>query len=1122
MNVTPGNPSAGGGGGAPIPPQVRVGGVARSRKDQAEQLRQVNLLGAAGGIDKRAACQGSDMPEIPQGFQFSDQAVNASLQAFLTVNRTVGQILGSDNPSLLDRTRSDLLTTAFPMNVRVLAQDVVREMFMCLPEPVPASDITPEHINTVVRCITDALMNDAPLTKVGTVIGNLFLSLFYGDNPVRIAAAVVHAGATGYMAWISGLNRVASLSIESARVVFLGLMAGWGYIGAPNAPVVVQQPQFQGPLPFNVSNAQAYWGQLDGADPGGFAIIEEIRVMLRDNITDPVNQLLCLTELTRRVFDHCVPVGPGFRPFQRFQNPPPGANATNFQLLVHQIRGGAITLFNFLGGLCDMVRKLPYQGVGQMGPQERSFRHYLSNQFAIMVGGMHRCLRDQAILRGFSDEQIDQIFLKSLLEFMVPPDIRDAAERGYTISVQVQLGILASKIRDVVVRCCHGAGVDENMLTEICHYFRSGLTEDALRQHVSDDFMHILDHIESAEQDAQNPDSAGGVYGGDSNPQARDEAVDKELGKLQDLGFAEVLTAREAAILKSSREKTGVVGMACTLPDIGTQFLKKRLVGGAITLGATTHAQIRALLEEAAKPQNLAMSHKYPPDPLVFLVHISAVLDVCHDACQKEQTREAVIAEIQSHLPRFGQPAAVIKFVRSIIRMSIVWSLSTNPKLFTLAIKTPRIGEPYVVLLVNFSSVKGWKTGKFGHIEREKGVFEVPLEFLGDCTRGIVESLGTRASGVLGWAKSLLTKKACAVEGGGGVLQLQPPPPGQMRLQLEAQPAESSGLLVQAPPPVMCVPPAASPFQAASPLPVVGAAAGGEMAELSPLTDKDPANAQNIAQRTLLVEESEKLLVQQDIQFCASELLRDGVKLSKYEAIPSDAAGISANPLPPNFNSFSLPTATGLSAAGGGTLNFMPVSSLPIEQSSMGPSSVLLGLGSTGESGGDMGSGRVDVLKVVDLENNAAKHLVDAAHVEDAAAGRLENVSKELIDAAKRFAHPPPLDPAVLDLPLSAGAAAAASEIPENPDEKKKRENIAKGLKKRTAAGADAGGGGAAGGGGDAGGGGMNGGRKSRKTTKRTRRNKGRKSSSKTSKKTRQRRDRRSSRHRRSSRKGRK
>ena len=1030
MNGTPGGPPPVAGGG---------GGVARSRKEQAEQLRQVNQLGAAGGIDKRAACQSSVMPEIPQGFQFSDQAVNASLQAFLRVNTGVGQILGRDDPGLLARTRTDLLTTAFPNDVRLLAQDVVREMFMCLPEPVPASGITPEHINTVVRCITDALMNDAPLTKVGTVIGNLFLSLFYGDNPVRIAVAVVHAGATGYMAWISGLNRVASLSIESARVVFLGLMAGWGYIGAPNAPVVVQQPQFQGPLPFKVINAQEYWGQLDGADPGGFAIIEEIRVMLRDNITDPVNQLLCLTELTRRVFDHCVPVGPGFRPFQRFQNPPLGSNATNFQLLVHQISGGAITLFNFLGGLCDMVRKLPYQGVGQIGPQERSFRHYLSNQFAIMVGGMYRCLRDQAILRGFTPEQIDQIFLKSLLEFMVPPDIRDAAERGYTISVQVQLGILASKIRDVVVRCCHEAGVDENMLAEICQYFRSGLTEDALRQHVSDDFMQIFDDIERAEQDAQNPDSAGGVYGGDSNPQARDEAVDKELGKLQDLGFAEVLTAREAAILKSSREKTGVVGMACTLPDKCTQAVKGMIVGGAITLGSTTHAQIRALLEEAAKPQNLAMSHKYPPDPLVFLVHISAVLDVCHEACQKKQTREAVIAEIQNHLPRFGEPAAVIKFVRSIIRMSIVWSLSTNPKLFTLAIKTPRIGEPYVVLLVNSSSVQGWVIGKGGHIERKKGVLEVPLEFLGDCTRGIVESFGTRASGVLGWAKSLLTKKACAVEGG-GVQQMQ---------------------ALQVPPPVMCVPSSGSELASSS---SAGAAAGGEMVKLSPLDASDPKNAENIAEGIRLVEDCQEIQVQKGIQVCASKLLGEGVGgLNQYGAIPSDAAGISANPLPPNFNSFSLPTATG------GAFSLLPVTAPPFLQQSP-----VLG----------------------DLDK-AAQHLNAAAAAEKDAADRLDasvvaaGAAPGLPDVMAEPLPPAVMPPAVVNV-LSAADVQANADLAEFETESGRSVKKPKG-----------------------------GGRKSRKTTKRTRRNKGRKSS-KTSKKTRQQRGRRSSRYRRSSRKGRK
>lgn len=109
------------------------------------------------------------------------------------------------------------------------------------------------------------------------------------------------------------------------------------------------------------------------------------------------------------------------------------------------------------------------------------------------------------ILRGFSGDQIEQIFLKSLLEFMVPPDIRDAVEHGYTISVHEQLGILASKIRDVVVRCCDSAEgaakVSEEMLAEICHYFRSGLTEHTLSVLTEHDLVHILDDLERAERE---------------------------------------------------------------------------------------------------------------------------------------------------------------------------------------------------------------------------------------------------------------------------------------------------------------------------------------------------------------------------------------------------------------------------------------------------------------------------------------------------------------------------------------------------------------------------------------------------------------------------------------------
>ena len=262
-----------------------------------------------------------------------------------------------------------------------------------------------------------------------------------------------------------------------------------------------------------------------------------------------------------------------------------------------------------------------------------------------------------------------------------------------------------------------------------------------------------------------------------------------------------------------------------------------------------------------------------------------------------------------------------------------------------------------------------------------------------------------------------------------------------------------------------------------------------EAARLEGVLESIPMTSENLIRLTIMANDSEKKTNASLAEDLAGEIAIEQIGQDAAATVAALGGGDAA--------------LGGGEAALGGQQTVFPVFPL-LDQSSTGQSSALLDLRSTGESGGDMGSGHVDVLEVVDLENKAAKHLVDAAHVEDAAAGRLENVSKELIDAAKRFAHPPPLDPAVIDLPLSAGTAAAASEIPENPDAKKKRERIAKGLENRNA------------------GGGMGGGSKSRKTTKRTRRNKGRKSSSKTSKKTKQRRDRRSSRHRRSSRKGRK
>ena len=1074
----------GGGGGGRAPSQVREGGVAKGRDDQlaeqqAEQFRQASLPASRVGGGGGAALNGDAIQQVfAVAHPFNDAALNTSFASFRDVNMRCQELIHG-GPGLLEETRTTLLTQAFPQDIRILARDVVSDIFRCLTEEIQGS-ISQDQIDLVNDCIFAELMKGVPVTSVIGSIGNLFLSLYYRNNPLRIGVAVAHGAATSYAAWISGLDRVAGLSVEGAGLFLSGLAAGYSGLVAPGVAAAPQEPPFQGPLNFNQSRADLHWDNIPAADRG---IFEELRQDLGALAGDPMNQAMFLAELSRRLIDRCVPVGPAFRRLDRFliDDAPQGVAETVFQRIKRE--GGNLMnhLLNYLLGLLDMLRKLPAQGVGMVGSPDNSYRNQLIGQFTLLIGGMYRSFRAQGLLSGLDDNQINELFVKELLNLLLPLGFRDAARLGFNHSAREEIIYLVGKIKSGVVECCRQGrmvrggvhvSVNEDMLGRICPYFSSQLTQERLEVFQHTDLMNLLNKLKKSARQAEGMGS--GSWGSDvgnfdepSSPlHVRLAAVHNDFFRLLSLGMIPFATPEERTIMNLLLNDERFLAWCAANPDRTFRYIKDLVMSRMSGSGVRLHNEIKAFLEEPARVQPL-ITHQFPPDARVFLVHIMGVLELMEAVVAQDLTHDETLAEItrQMEAKQYGEMSDVLRFVESILRMSIAWSLKTNTKLFTLAIKTRHDGEQYPILIVNLDSMPGW-TVEAGRPRQVR----LPLELVKDSASVFLNSAVGAVGGLLGRAGSAV----------GGFFS------GQNRPIMPNQGSE-------------CPDPASLSFSVAQgeqlrmppqrlPPPLL---VQDEAASLEGVLARIPMTSQNLTTLTTMANASEEKTNASLAEDLAGEIA--------IEQIGQDAAATVAA------------LGSGAAALGGGEAalgvqqTVFPVLPL-LDTSSMGQSSVLLDLGSMGGRGGDMGSGHVDVVKVVNLENKAAKHLVDAAHLEDAAARRLENVSKELIDKAKRFAHPPATTSAVLNLPLSEGAAAAASEIPETPNEQTKRKKINKGLQRRNTADAA----------------GMNGGRKSRKTTKRTRRNKGRKSSSKTSKKTRQRRGRRSSRHRRSSRKGRK
>ena len=816
----------------------------------------------------QAALQGSGlcdlgvMPELDgEGVGFDNANSQASFNNLRALNKSVQTTLGSLNPSTFEATRSILLSTAFPEEVRVLARGIVGPMFMCMQDA--SAQITEEQINIVLDCIIAELMKDVPLTTIVTSLGNLFLSLYYRNNPLRIGVAVGHAAATGYIAWIGGLNKVSGLSVEAAGMLLSGLMAGYGYLVAPGPLSLEQPPRFQGPVPFNVSNFNRYWGHGIELASGDKGIIEEIRTLFGSLVGNPMNQALFLAELSRRLVDKCVPVGPGFQPLARFnpQDPVP-AGETPHQRILRELRNGTGGVFNYLLGLIDMVRKLKPQGVAQVGSPDESFRRQLCNQLTLLVAGIYRSFRAQGIRTGLNDDQINEIFLSALLDLMLPSELREAALLGHIVSAQDEMLSLVSKIRSGVIRCWNERRFDERILGHICPYFNSQITEPQIARHVEHDLMHLLDvtrgHVRAAHGDGDG-DSMEAI----ASQTGQDEFlrhIEWDFGKLQQLGILGFVTENEKEQLLILLRDQRFLSWCLISPEIAVRKVKELLMSAAKTAGSTTNTQLKNLLEEAAKSRSIDMPHQFPPGPLVFLKNITAVLRMIQDVMDEDLSLDDTIPKIIKNLEQFGNPEAVLNFVMSIIRMSIVWSLKGNPDLFTLAIKTPKDRRiaPYPVLLLNLDSIEGWKVGDSGRIQR----VEIPIKLLERCARDIYDGVSNTAGSLLGTAGNFMAGKACAVGSAvGGWFRKKPELPPQP----QSQSLHIMGEDIQP----------AVPFSSPSPAPPSSEASNaGVLPSLS--VDNPGALASNMK----ACQEVESKMVDDVVMECLDDLISDATKVA--------------------------------------------------------------------------------------------------------------------------------------------------------------------------------------------------------------------------------------------------
>ena len=130
------------------------------------------------------------------------------------------------NPSIAETVRKDLLE-------RILTADVKGQIFPILAQLFDArarGDVTQGDIDRILNCILEALSKDLPLISIISMVARMYLKAFYNNSPVRLALAVSFVGSSGYLAWVGGMNQLASLGTTTCATI-LSIMANCAHLG---------------------------------------------------------------------------------------------------------------------------------------------------------------------------------------------------------------------------------------------------------------------------------------------------------------------------------------------------------------------------------------------------------------------------------------------------------------------------------------------------------------------------------------------------------------------------------------------------------------------------------------------------------------------------------------------------------------------------------------------------------------------------------------------------------------------------------------------------------------------------------------------------------------------------
>lgn len=724
------------------------GGGAAARPSSSSSSSSMSVAGGGGGCHLYGALDEIRRVDIDGPNPVGSSNFNPNFKKVRYIEQQVKTTLkGGDG--LIATARSELLHQVVDTpGVREQAHVVIGEM--CGSMPLGGGGdvgITDDEITVAQDDVLTELMSDVPLTGAITAVGNLFLSLHYRNNPFRIGAAVGAATAAGITASEGGLGRVASLSVGACGTLLTALMLGYGYVMAPGEPPVSGVPPVSGP--FNASHFEQYLAANIPLLPEAAAdsgIIEQIRVGLRSELRNPRNIAYAVSDLSCRLVDRICPASDDFQPLRRFNMQPlAAAGDSNLFTVINAMRDGVAGFLNYLLGLLDIVRKVPYQRVGVVGPEDQSISYNMRLKMTDLIANLFASFRAQGLLTGIIDDKLMNLYLSSLINMIFPSEILFSARTGNNYEAHKELLFLTHKIKDRVIRrwTARGPEYTEDKLLKIFTCFGSRFTELALKMFKDEDpFSCVFVAGSSDSMNSMKNQSS------DSPPEQRLASVQWDWFNKCARGEVPVFEKEKVEYDSIASTEWGITSVVLR-PDGLARATKTWLSSAAVSAGAATNQQLLNMSEEPAAPRGIAIPHNFPPPPLMFLSNIQAVLRKIQEIVDKELSQEDTISAIMKAYEDFGDPTLVSQYVKSIVTLSRVWSEGKNPDIFTLATKKDRNGNEYPIVVLNLDSIDGWTVtgGKFIKVEIPSALlFGLGTKFIqvvGSCVSRIAQQ--TRA-----------------------------------------------------------------------------------------------------------------------------------------------------------------------------------------------------------------------------------------------------------------------------------------------------------------------------------------------------------------------------------------